>query len=186
MVSEYSYTPFSSARTTRILLLEPHARHKAVLRCSMEELSLDTLTSERREYDALSYVWGAKTGTKPLLCDNKTIFITPNCESALRQLRHARKYVAIWVDAIVIDQANLAERAQQVNLMADIYRGASKVIIWLGRGTAKTTRLFSCMRITCQILQSKWFNQRFSSIHPRLARKVLSTIGWSYMKPSAW
>jgi hypothetical protein len=36
------------------------------------------------------------------------------------------------VDAVCIDEANLAERADQVLLMAEIYSNAYRVLIWLG------------------------------------------------------
>ena len=38
----------------------------------------------------------------------------------------------LWVDAICINQADLTERGAQVSLMADIYQGAKKTIVWLG------------------------------------------------------
>jgi hypothetical protein len=44
----------------------------------------------------------------------------------------------LWVDALCIDQANLAERAQQVGMMRDIYWHAETVLIWLGKGDEST------------------------------------------------
>lgn len=38
----------------------------------------------------------------------------------------------MWIDAICINQMDLNERAQQVQLMAEIYRKASLVVVWLG------------------------------------------------------
>ncbi|XXH03817.1 hypothetical protein Hte_010223 [Hypoxylon texense] len=38
----------------------------------------------------------------------------------------------IWIDAICINQEDNVERCQQVSIMADIYRSAEYVIIWLG------------------------------------------------------
>jgi hypothetical protein len=97
---KYSYRPLSSPRSTRVLLLQPDANRSAALHCSFKEMSMDATGEAKQRYNALSYVWGAKTGTRPLLCDGKTILITPNCESALRHLRHAKKLVALWVDAV--------------------------------------------------------------------------------------
>jgi hypothetical protein len=48
----------------------------------------------------------------------------------------APKYV--WIDSICINQADLNERAQQVTLMGDIYRGAERVLVWLGKATHAT------------------------------------------------
>ena len=38
----------------------------------------------------------------------------------------------IWVDAICINQNDLAERKHQVELMASTYAKARSVILWLG------------------------------------------------------
>lgn len=41
----------------------------------------------------------------------------------------------IWIDALCIDQSNDTERQNQIELMGDIYRAATKVHIWLGENT---------------------------------------------------
>jgi hypothetical protein len=102
MAEKYSYHHLSSARSTRVLLLQPDANRNAALRCSLEEMSMDATGKARRDYNALSYVWGAKTGTQALLCEGKIILITPNCESALRHLRHVKKPVTLWVDTVCL------------------------------------------------------------------------------------
>lgn len=96
MAQAYSNCPLSG-HSIRVLVLKLDAGHNAALHCSLEEISLDAIPIRR--YNALSYVWGAKIGTVPLLCDGKTILITPNCEEALRHLRY-RKPVTLWVDAV--------------------------------------------------------------------------------------
>ena len=44
----------------------------------------------------------------------------------------------IWIDAICINQADLEERAAQVNLMNEVYSDAGYVIVWLGRKDQRT------------------------------------------------
>jgi hypothetical protein len=158
IAQKYIYHLLPSTRSTRVLLLQPNTNRSAELRCSLEEISMDTADKVEQRYNALSYVWGAKIGTQPLICDGKTMLITPNCESALRHLRHTRKEVILWVDAICINQEYLAERAQQVPLMGNIYQRAFEVIIWLGEGTDSTTRYFSCTRLFSKLSDSNWFN----------------------------
>jgi hypothetical protein len=138
MAERYSYSPLSSTRSIRILSLLPDADHNGTLHCSLEEISIDTTGDARQRYTALSYVWGAKDGTRPLLCDGKTILITPNCESVLRHLRHVQEPVSLWVDAICINQADLKERSQQVQIMGHIYSNAIRVVIWLGEGSEES------------------------------------------------
>jgi hypothetical protein len=38
----------------------------------------------------------------------------------------------LWIDAIGIHQSNIQERNHQVQVMTQIYREASQVVIWLG------------------------------------------------------
>lgn len=50
-------------------------------------------------------------------------------------LKHLRQPVTIrtlWIDAICINQVDAAEKATQVRRMADIYRLAYRVIVWMG------------------------------------------------------
>jgi hypothetical protein len=56
-----------------------------------------------------------------LKIDGAELRITPNLASALQ-----------WVDAVCINQSNDVEKSSQIPLMADIYRGASRVMVWLG------------------------------------------------------
>jgi len=103
MAEKYTYHPLSSARRTRVIILQPNPNRNADLRCTLVELLFDAPAAEGLVYNALSYKQGANTGTRPLFCHDKLILIPPNCESALRHLRHPRKVVALlWVDAICI------------------------------------------------------------------------------------
>lgn len=38
----------------------------------------------------------------------------------------------LWIDAIRINQEDIADRNHQVGLMRQIYSGASEVVVWLG------------------------------------------------------
>jgi hypothetical protein len=65
--------------------------------------------------------------------------VTANLDVALRhfrgaegELRDKRPQMRWWIDAICINQSDLEERSQQVQLMGDIYSGASCVVVWLG------------------------------------------------------
>jgi hypothetical protein len=112
----------------RVLQLSPARQRLDPLQGKLVEVKLDS----KHPYETLSYVWGAQAGTVPILCDGKEILITENCEAALKQLRHKRKPITIWVDAICINQADKLERNSQVGLMGDIYKISSHLRIWLG------------------------------------------------------
>lgn len=84
-------------------------------------------------YMALSYTWGQPNFSEDLLLDGKGILrITPNLAAALRHFRYSSALRWIWVDAICINQQDDAEKTMQIPLMGDIYRGASRVLVWLG------------------------------------------------------
>lgn len=51
---------------------------------------------------------------------------------ALQYLRHEGNTRTLWIDAICINQEDLDERSEQVVHMLQIYKNASRVIVWLG------------------------------------------------------
>jgi hypothetical protein len=89
------------------------------------------------EYEALSYSWDAQSPSHPIATSNGTLLITPNCASALKQLRPEKESRTLWIDSICIDQFNIEERNAQVKLMGEIYRNANMVLVWLGDDDAK-------------------------------------------------
>ena len=75
---------------------------------------------------------------------NKTFYVKPNLSDALRHLRDYSQQspnptqqrpqtLVIWIDYICINQDDRDERSEQVRMMADIYKRADSVFIWLGR-----------------------------------------------------
>ncbi|KAK0701186.1 heterokaryon incompatibility protein-domain-containing protein [Apiosordaria backusii] len=58
--------------------------------------------------------------------------VTRNLDIALRHLRHPTLVLPIWIDAICIDQQNMAERSQQVAFMCELYRKAGETYVWIG------------------------------------------------------
>lgn len=66
----------------------------------------------------------------------KKFWIRPNLHAALVQLRSPdpANEVALWVDAICINQQDKVEKTAQVSRMHEIYSAASNVCIWLGVG----------------------------------------------------
>ncbi|KAI7370724.1 hypothetical protein KC354_g1044 [Hortaea werneckii] len=117
-------------REIRILLLQPSEEEDDALYADLEVVSLDS----EPEYKAISYVWGdASDTTVMFLNGGKVIEIIKSLAAALRRFRDSKVYVALWADAVCINQADLQERADQVRLMGRIYATAIQVNIWLGR-----------------------------------------------------
>ncbi|KAE9367549.1 HET-domain-containing protein [Stipitochalara longipes BDJ] len=137
----------SSPRSIRILVLLPSQEFQTALEVNLTEVTLDNVSNDQDSYEALSYVWGSRSGTEPIRCDGKLLLVTPNCESALRHLRLKDTARTLWVDAICIDQENgaasIEERNTQVALMGEIYKKAVRTLCWFGAGNDFTDELMA-------------------------------------------
>ncbi|KAH7371295.1 heterokaryon incompatibility protein-domain-containing protein [Pyrenochaeta sp. MPI-SDFR-AT-0127] len=87
-------------------------------------------------FSALSYTWGAASDRATIRCNDKTLDITRSLHVALETLKNYHPTVMtqyLWADGICINQAKQSEeKAHQIPLMAELYRRATQVIIWLG------------------------------------------------------
>ncbi|KAI1172378.1 heterokaryon incompatibility protein-domain-containing protein [Nemania sp. FL0916] len=146
----YYHQPLCSARSIRVIHLQPSISSKAPLQCILSELDLDSLAFPA-PYEALSYVWGGRVGTVPVICHDKQLLVTPNCRDALLCLRKRRETRCLFIDAICIDQreedSSRKEREQQIKLMGLTYAKAARVNIWLGPSRKQTGKLFKLMKI---------------------------------------
>ncbi|PHH89676.1 hypothetical protein CDD83_5529 [Cordyceps sp. RAO-2017] len=72
--------------------------------------------------------------TRVISCNGGWLLINENLYDFLLQLRQWPDRVSrqLWVDAICINQDDLAEKSAQVRLMGQIYRSAECVVVWLG------------------------------------------------------
>jgi hypothetical protein len=124
---EYCYKPLPSEASFRVLELLPGDED--------DDISYILHFADWNHppsYEALSYTWG-DTGVKvPTLCDGKRLEVMPNLRDGLRKLRCKTHSRTIWADAVCINQRDMDERSEQVNKMLSIYRGARRVLVWLG------------------------------------------------------
>lgn len=99
-------------------------------------------------YEALSYVWGdLKKKPHTISIGGYDLPVTANLYAGLLHLRDQLIERILWVDAICIDQDTPEERAEQVQLMANIYCKANRVIVWLGEAVANGDRALNTIRI---------------------------------------
>ena len=125
------YLPLDNGRKQIRLLQLFAGRFGDELRGTLKVASLTSVPT----YEALSYTWGPSTISPTPFVTIKGSSRTPltdNLYNALRRLRHRFRSRLLWIDAICIDQSNVAERAMQVAIMGDIYYLAWRVCIWLG------------------------------------------------------
>ncbi|KAF4334681.1 heterokaryon incompatibility [Fusarium beomiforme] len=126
------YQPLrSSDGQIRLLILYPAFQQRASIRCSLEP----TLLSSNPAYEALSYTWGDPGNGCSISLSNHDFRVGDNAAAALRRLRWKMKKRVLWIDAICINQGDMAERNAQVNLMQKVYGQAEKVLVWLGEPT---------------------------------------------------
>ncbi|KAK4139497.1 heterokaryon incompatibility protein-domain-containing protein [Dichotomopilus funicola] len=100
-------------------------------------------------YEAVSYVWGNTKNRRTITIDGATLSVTASLHGSLTAFRNysvvasedddnagEKKPVAkrrrLWADALCINQDDLSERTSQVELMAQIFAGAERVLAWLG------------------------------------------------------
>jgi hypothetical protein len=86
------------------------------LHCELEYSSLD----HNPIYEALSYTWGDASIKLSILCGNNPFPVTSNLHEALLRLRSEKEARKVWIDAICINQDDIAERNAQVALMGDM------------------------------------------------------------------
>ncbi len=103
------------------------------------------------DFEALSYTWGDATEKHWISCDGKAIQVTRNLLVALQHLRQSDGPRVIWIDAVCINQEDMAERGQQVQIMGSIYNKAGRVVVWLGEAHADSPKAFELIRKLCAV-----------------------------------
>ncbi|KAJ5210109.1 hypothetical protein N7491_009921 [Penicillium cf. griseofulvum] len=123
----YKYEPLAH-REIRVVRLYPLTSDNQI-HCEIERASID----EHPVYEALSYTWGNDTNNIPIqVGSGSVISVTENLFVALHALSPAESPRTIWIDALCINQDDLAEVSHEVSFMKDIYTRASRVFVWLG------------------------------------------------------
>lgn len=153
MAAPYQYTPLPpKTDQIRLLKLLPASDENGEIAVTLQSISTKAAA---RHYEALSYVWGSSENPVTIsvvtssttgavedvsssACVTAPLRVTQNLASALRHLRRRDSARTLWIDAICIDQQNIAERSEQVVRMAQIYNSAARVVIWLGPASPGT------------------------------------------------
>jgi hypothetical protein len=154
------------------------------------------------EYQALSYTWGEETKSRPVLkiLEDDTFYylaIKPNLDDALRQFRNditGDEFQLFWIDAICINQEDVAEKSQQIQKMAIIYNRADNVLVWLGKEDGDSSQAIEFIKrlqnldnfdpltsdpgspaqwaALLNLMQRRWFNRRWIVQELALARQA--------------
>lgn len=127
---EFEYKPLEhvpNRPSIRLVTLQP-GQHDDMIKVELTHTAL----AENPRYEALSYTWGDIQNQECVHVDGKRFSIRRDLYRALKHFRHETETCVLWIDAICINQEDNVEKSWQVKLMADIYRRAWLVLVWLG------------------------------------------------------
>jgi hypothetical protein len=145
----FTHNPLPGNRYIRLLKLYAGDWDETI-RCSLFTLNVDS-PKETEPFEAISYAWGDATQRVDILLDGKLFSITNSLFEALQVIRsspgkHTR---VLWADGICINQADIEERALQVQLMRLVFSTATKVLIWLGHEDCE--KVEAALDLACRI-----------------------------------
>jgi hypothetical protein len=161
------------ARRFRLLQVEASPSHDQVISCSLSWYSLDSAPP----YTAVSYVWGSVHRNSTIILNGEEYKTTVSALTALKGLRSKWRKKKFWIDVICIDLNSDGDRAEQISNMAEIYRKAKQVTIWLGPDEEGELALSLIRRLWIRTrLRGKMGLSRFSLDAPKPAWKALQRL----------
>jgi Heterokaryon incompatibility protein (HET) len=135
------YEPLHTATSTRIVSLYPGPGHQQL---SASLIQVNLLDSPF--YEAVSYTWGPPHNKHIIIVNGHPILIRKNLHDALIRLRPEDTDRQLWIDALSISQADLQEKAQQVQMIGEIFKGAQRVLAWVGEHADESENVFDELR----------------------------------------
>src|SRR6266550_313195 len=124
LTAAYGYTALGAPDGVRLLEILP-GEASSPMSCDIFHTSLST----HPQYEALSYAWGNPDFSHIISVNSSCLAVSTNLHEALQRLRLPLEKRTMWIDAICIDQANVAERSQQVGMMQNIFSHATNVVV---------------------------------------------------------
>jgi hypothetical protein len=172
--TRYQYqSMFGAADQVRLVTINYSHDGDGYLNCNFERFRINQLIGDRT-FEAISYAWGNPALTHKVLCDDCTSHIssTQSLFNVLAKLvtmpGKANGFTSgstsrrqFWIDGLCINQLDAAERGSQVQMMANIYRRAERVHVFLGAFDNETN-----------LLESTWFSRRWIIQEAVAAQKV--------------
>ncbi|KAF2812997.1 uncharacterized protein BDZ99DRAFT_437772 [Mytilinidion resinicola] len=127
----------------------------------------------------------------PIICDDSSIFVTANLKDALQMLckslgstERITESRYLWIDAICVDQKNILERNLQVALMAETFKAAQKVIVWLGKEDEFTSDALTVINAISTIPEPHWASASYTSFYAD--EGCLKELGISHLSIFNW
>jgi hypothetical protein len=117
----------------RLVQILPLLSAEQLIQCEISHTTTDA------SYECLSYRWGKLNPEHEISLNGKSFRVRQNLFDFLEHMRSrpttsSNTTQLIWIDALCIDQSSINERNHQVAQMGLIFRSATLVKIWLGKG----------------------------------------------------
>lgn len=99
-------------------------------------------------FAALSYTWGPavqRACQKSIILNGHPFNVRDNLFDFLQSQCTSARSSYLWIDAICINQDDLAEKSHQVALMSTIFKSAKIVCVWLGKGHPEIDTAFKIL-----------------------------------------
>lgn len=141
-IPRFKYQALSGPNQIRVVTICPGTRETAI-GLQLEQVDIDSGFA----YECLSYAWGTEDHDRPVTLDNASFSVSSTLHTALKHLRHELQERKIWIDAISINQTDIAERSGQVAIMRKIYQNATRVNVWLGPATESSEQAIAFLEM---------------------------------------
>jgi hypothetical protein len=135
----------------------------------------DTTSDSKPDISNQSPVYGDPESSRgsrrhTIICDGRIIKVTSNLKDALRMLAGSATSRSMgpnyyWIDALCMDQQNVLERNAQVAKMAEIFRKAQSVIVWLGKEDEYTVDALTTIEKVSAIPEEAWLSVSYTSFY---------------------
>lgn len=171
------YQPLdASSREIRLVTIEAGTQDDIV--CTLQAVSL---SGDLPCYESVSYCWGDTTSRSRVIVDGQSLAISRNAHGVLKRVRDEFVDRTIWIDAICINQADVAERGHQVACQHFVYHGAVRNIIWLGEEDESVLSALHVMRLILDEarLETNDFNTFFDHVYDEEGHVPTSLSGFT-------
>lgn len=155
--------PPASAPETPFFKPLPSPRHIRLvdLLCTEEQIETRYSTvslDDAPKFFALSYTWGIPSQRDlELRMQAPVIPLTENLTSAMHILGTMFPGT-YWIDALCINQQDIAEKSSQVTLMREIYSAAEAVMVFLGARSEESDMAYDLVGKLCKLVQEEAFD----------------------------
>ncbi|KAI1400566.1 heterokaryon incompatibility protein-domain-containing protein [Hypoxylon fuscum] len=152
-LSSSLYQPLDRERKEMRLLEVSPGNRGEIVKARLIYASL--LNPEDIDYETISYAWGDATKLDDVNINGRVIDVPASSAAAIKCMRKLDTPRRLWIDAICINQDDLAERGHQVSIMSEIYKSSRQNLVYLGEEDETAENAFDSLRRVYQEIERK-------------------------------